>query len=103
MNELKHNFRSRTNHQKAIHLQKKARIEARGQAKMAIKTAFQKGKCTGKQAKKTVSWMNQSQDMNPDDNEAWQDEPESSLDRSNESITGRNVEVVSSMFAEISM
>ena len=86
-----------------IHLQKRVRLEDRGQATLAIATGVQKGKRTGKQAKKTVSWKNQSQDTNTDNDEAWLDEPEPTPESSNEPIRGRNEEVVSRTCAVISV
>ena len=84
-----------------IHCQKKARLEDRGKAKLAIKTAFRKGKRGGKPAKKTVSWKNQFQCLEKDVDETWQDDPRPLEADSNEPMRGRNEEVVSSTFAVI--
>ena len=72
--------------QKVICHQKKPRLEARGKEKLAIGTSFRKGKCTGKQREKTVSWKNQSEcsGSGKDAGTTWQDEPEHLAADSNE-------------------
>ena len=89
--------------QKVIRHQKKPRLEARGKAKLAIRTSFQKGKRTGKQREKTVSWKNQSEcsGSGKDVGTTWQDEPEHLAADSNETSRERNEEVVLCKFSVI--
>jgi hypothetical protein len=82
-----------------IHLRKKARLEGRDKAKIPIKTSSQEGKGVRNQAKKKVSWKNQSQHPENNVNEDWLDESMPLAADPDEAMIGRNEEVVSRTFA----
>jgi 2-oxoglutarate dehydrogenase complex dehydrogenase (E1) component-like enzyme len=89
------------NFQKVIRRQKKARLEDKGKAKLAIEKGLRKGKRIGKQVKKRVSWKNQKQQLEKGGDEALEDEPEPLASDSNKHMSGQNEEMVSHTFAVI--